>query len=120
MSWLEILLTLLVLLLSMKLFGFLKNFGSSAKTEDPFMWEAERQLLEALDADQLEKFKEIFERYKFEPNHVCRTKNPLLHRAIAKKHSIPFIEYLLSKGADINFSIGVGLLLTSELEIACF
>lgn len=84
------------------------------------MWEAERQLLEALDSDDLQKFKEIFERYKFEPNHVCRTKNPLLHRAIAKKHSIPFIEYLLSKGADINFSQGVSLLLTLELKVACF
>lgn len=100
MNWWTLLFTVsLLVLVSMKLFN--KLFGNNSPRGIP---QGEKALLDALAQDDIENFKKIFQTHKFNPNYVTYTKKSILQLCISYKHSLPFIEYLLSlPGIDVDF-----------------
>ena len=96
---LEIICSLLLILVVMNLFGSL--FRKSPP--QPKISEGEKLLLNALHENDFDRFVTIFKEQKFSPNFVTYTSKSLLQLTISYKHSIPFIQFLLEQGADVNY-----------------
>ena len=90
--------SVLFILASMYLFGNLFK-----KTPQPKISDGEKQLLKALHDNDYDHFVSIFKESRFSPNFITYLGKSLLQLSISYRHSIPYIQFLLQQGADINY-----------------
>ena len=62
----------------------------------------ERSLFQELAMRRLENFKGIFEENKANPNLRDFNGSPIIYAAASHERNLEFLDYLLSKGADVN------------------